>query len=213
MIPRDEGQVRDLVEKLKRGDITPKEAQRELRKRKLGHEETWKDFIGFVVWGILCFLPGFAKLTGLGIFSFFAQLPPMEFPPIVIYLSITLFIAMIPLAVLQAYFNSKKGGGGHEDHTVILLKNGPYGIVRHPGVVAWTVFFSMIPIILSGVVPFTILSVIAIVEIIATNYYLCACEEKTLDIPKWGDEYRRYMKEVPRWNFIKGLWNLRKRRK
>ena len=209
----DEGRVKDLVEKLKGGDITPKEAQRELRKRELGHEETWKDFIGFVVWGILCFLPGFAKLTGLGILSFFAQLPAMEFPPIVIYLSIALFIAMIPLAVLQAYFNSKKGGGGHEDHTVILLKNGPYGVVRHPGVVAWTVFFSMIPIILSGVVPFTILSVIAIVEIIATNYYLCAWEEKTLDIPKWGDEYRRYMKEVPRWNFIKGLWNLRKRRK
>ena len=208
----DEGRVRDLVEKLKRGDITPKEVQIKLRKRGLGHEETWKDFIGFVVWGILCFLPGFAKLTGLGILSFFAQLPAMEFPPIVIYLSIALFIAMIPLAVLQAYFNSKKGVGGHEDHTVILLKNGPYGLVRHPGVVAWTVFFSMIPIILSGVVPFTILSVIAIVEIIATNYYLCAWEEKTLDIPKWGDEYRHYMKEVPRWNIIKGLWNLRKKR-
>jgi len=204
-----ESKVEDLAEKLRKGDITPKEVQRELRKRELGHEETWKDFIGFVVWGVLCFLPGFAKLTGLGILSFFAQLPPMEFPPIVIYFSIALFIAMIPLAVLQHYFNFKKGGCGSEDHTVILLKNGPYGIVRHPGVVAWTVFLSMIPIILSGVVPFTILSVTAIVEIIATNYYLCALEEKTLDIPKWGDEYRQYMKEVPRFNFIKGLWNLR----
>ena len=208
----DEGRVKDLVEKLKGEDITPKEAQRKLRKRGLGHEETWKDFIGFVVWGILCFLPGFAKLTGLGILSFFAQLPAMEFPPIVIYLSIALFIAMIPLAVLQYYFNSKKGGGGHEDHTVILLKNGPYGIVRHPGVVSWTVFFATAPIIFSEAIPFTILSAIAIVVIIATNCYGCTWEEKTLDIPKWGDEYRQYMKEVPRFNFIKGLWNLRKKR-
>lgn len=207
-----ESKVKDLVEKVEKGEITSDEAQKELRKRGLGHEETWEDFIGYVMWGVLCFLPGFAKLTGLGILSFFVRLPAMEFSLIVIYLSIALFIAMIPLAVLQYYFNSKKGGCGHEDHTVILLENGPYGIVRHPGVVAWTVFFSTIPIILSGVVPFTILSIIAIVEIIAYSYYECVVEERTLDIPKWGDEYRQYMKEVPRWNFIKGLWNLRKRR-
>jgi len=36
-------------------------------------------------------------------------------------------------------------------------------------------------------------------------------EEEKLDIPKWGDEYRQYMKEVPRFNFIKGVWNMRKR--
>ena len=202
-----------MVDKLRKEEITATEAQRELRKRGLRHEETLKDFIGYVVWGVLCFLPGFAKMTGLGILSFFAQLPPMEFPPVVIYLSIALFIAMIPLAVLQAYFNSKKGGCGSEDDTVIFLKNGPYGIVRHPGVVSWTVFFSTAPIILSGVVPFTILSVIAIVEIIATNYYLCVVEEKTLNIPKWGDEYRQYMKEVPRFNFILGIWRRIKRRK
>lgn len=29
--------------------------------------------------------------------------------------------------------------------------------------------------------------------------------EEKLDIPRWGDEYRRYMKEVPRFNFVLGL--------
>ena len=210
-LSKGEGKIKDLVEKLERGEITSEEAQRELRKRGLGHEETWKDFIGSVVWGVLCFLPGFAKMTDLGILSFFVQLPSMEFSPIVIYLSIAIFITAIPLVAWFTYFNIKKGGCHSEDHTVILLKSGPYGIVRHPGTVSFTAFFVTIPIILSGVIPFTILSVIAIVEIIATNYYLCVWEEKTLDIPKWGDEYRIYMKEVPRWNFIKGLWNLRKK--
>ena len=206
-----ESKVKDLAEKLRKGEITPEEAQRELRKRGLGHEETWKDFVWHVVWGILCFLPAIAKGTGIEILSLFARLPAMEFPPIVIYLSITLFIAMIPLAVWGFYFNSKKGGCGSEDHTVILLKNGPYGIVRHPAGVSWTVFFATAPLILSGVVPFTILSAIAIVEIISISYYGCAWEEKTLDILKWGDEYRQYMKEVPRFNFILGLWRLRRK--
>jgi len=209
----EKGAVKDLAEKLRKGKITSDEARRELRKRGLGHEEGWKDFIGYVVWGILCFLPGVAKLTGLEILSFFAQLPTMKFPPIIIYFSIALFIAMIPLAVSQYYFNSRRGGCDHEDHTVILFENGPYGIVRHPGVLSFTVFLVTVPIILSGVVPFTILSAIAIVEIIAYSYYECVVEERTLNIPKWGDKYREYMKEVPRFNFILGIWRWAKKKK
>jgi protein-S-isoprenylcysteine O-methyltransferase Ste14 len=200
------------VEKLRKGEITSDEARREIRKRGLGHEETWKDFIGYVVWGILCFLPAIARGTGLGILSFFAQLPAIEFPAIVVYLSIILFIVMIPLTAWGMYFNSKSGGCRSEDHTVILLKSGPYGIVRHPSGVAWAIFFATAPIILSGVVPFTILSVVAIVGIIAYHYYGCVVEERELDIPKWGDEYKQYMMEVPRFNFINGLWNLRGRK-
>lgn len=55
-----------------------------------------------------------------------------------------------------------------------------------------------------------VLSVIAMVEIVALSYHTSIKEERELNIKKWGDEYRRYMGEVPRWNFIKGLWNLRK---
>jgi len=36
-------------------------------------------------------------------------------------------------------------------------------------------------------------------------------EEKKLDIPKWGDEYLQYMKEVPRFNFILGIWRLKRK--
>ena len=84
--------------------------------------------------------------------------------------------------------------------------------MRHPGGVSWTVFFATAPIILSGHVPFTILSVIGIVEIIAFHYYGSVVEERTLNIPKWGDEYRQYMEEVPRFNFILGIWRLIRKR-
>ena len=207
-----ESKVKDLGEKLRKGEITSDEARRELRKIGLGHEETWKDFIGYVVWGILCFLPAFARETGLGFLSFFAQLPAIEFSAIVVYLSISLFIVMIPLTAWGIYSNiKKKGGCRSEDHIAILLKSGAYAIVRHPSGVAWAIFFATAPIILSGVVPFTILSVVAIVGIVAYHYYGCVVEERELDMPKWGEEYIQYMKEVPRFNFIKVLWNLRKR--
>jgi protein-S-isoprenylcysteine O-methyltransferase Ste14 len=207
----NQSKVKELGEKRRKGEITSEEARRELREIGLGHEETWKDFIGYVVWGILCFLPLFARETKLGFLSFFTQLSAIEFPAIVVYLSIILFIAMIPLTAWGMYFNSRKGGCRSEDHTVILLKSGPYAIVRHPSGVAWAIFFATAPIILSGVFPFTILSVVAIVGIVAYHYYECVVEERELDIPKWGKEYTQYMKEVPRFNFIKGLWNLRKR--
>jgi protein-S-isoprenylcysteine O-methyltransferase Ste14 len=206
-----QSKVKELGEKVRRGEITSDEARRELRKMGLGHEETWKDFIGYVVWGILCFLPAFAKETKLGFLSFFAQLPAIQFPAIVVYLSIILVIVMIPLMAWFTYYNIKKGGCGVEDHTVILLKSGPYAIVRHPGVVSFTIIFLAIPIILSGAAPFTILSVVATVGIIVFHYYGCMVEERILDIPKWGEEYLQYMKEVPRFNLIKGIWNLRKR--
>jgi len=66
-------------------------------------------------------------------------------------------------------------------------------------------------IILSAYVYFTPLSVIAIITMIVYNYYMFWIEEK-YNIMKWGDEYRQYMKEVLRFNFIKGLWNLNRRK-
>jgi protein-S-isoprenylcysteine O-methyltransferase Ste14 len=210
-VDENQSKVKELGEKRRKGEITADEARRELRKIGLGHEETWKESIVYVVWGILCFLPLFARETKLRFLSFFTQLSAIEFPSIVVYLSIMLVIVMIAFMAWFMYYNVKKGGCGSEDHTVILLKSGPYAIVRHPGTASFTIIFVVIPVILSGVVPFTILSLIATVEIAAYHYYACAVEERTLDIPKWGEEYLQYMKEVPRFNFIKGLWNLRKR--
>jgi len=210
-VEENQSKVKELGEKRRKGEITSEEARRELIEIGLGHKETWKDFIVYVVWGILCFLPVFARETELGFLSFFAQLPAIQFPAIVVYLLIILVIVMIPFMAWFMYYNVKKGGCGVEDHTVILLKSGPYAIVRHPGVVSFTIIFAVVPVILSGVVPFTILSVVATVAIIAFHYYGCIVEERILDIPKWGEEYLQYMKEVPRFNLIKGIWNLRKR--
>lgn len=207
-----EGQVKDLVERIERGEITPKKIVSKLKEsRELKYKTPmWNYFCG-LIWGALCFLPAIAKFSRLGILSFFTRLSAIEFPAIVIYLSIIIFIVAVFLTAWGIYFRIKKGGLHSEDDTIILLKNGPYRIVRHSSDLALTIFFITIPIFLSKYVPFTILSVIGIAEIIASNYYISIKEEE-LNLRKWGDEYRQYMKEVPRWNIIKGLWNLRKNR-
>lgn len=80
--------------------------------------------------------------------------------------------------------------------------------MRHPSVFSIMMWFIFLLIILSVKVPFTFLSVTAIIIAVVSHYYMIYVEEK-INIMKWGDEYIQYMKEVPRFNFIKGLWNLR----
>jgi len=209
-----EGEVKDLVEKLERGEITSKEIVEKLKERRLTEKAILKyEAWGYVIWGILCFLPAIAKYSGLEVLSFLVRLPTIKFPAIIIYLAIAFFVAAIPLTVSGVRCNIKKGGCHSEDETIILLREGPYKVLRHPSHLAWTVFFVTIPIFISKWVPFTILSIVGIVQFIALSYHTSLKEEKELDLEKWGDEYRQYMVEVPRWNFIKGLCNLKRRGK
>jgi protein-S-isoprenylcysteine O-methyltransferase Ste14 len=76
--------------------------------------------------------------------------------------------------------------------------------MRHPAVLSMMLPI-LLPIILSPIISFIILLVAAIIMMIVYFYYGCYLEEKKLDIPKWSDEYRQYMKEVPRFNFVLGI--------
>jgi len=207
-----EGKVKDLVEKLETGKLTPKEVLKILEERGVRHRENWKDFIGCIVWGILCFLPAAAKFSNLEILNLFVRLPTIEFPLAAVYLAIILFIFAVCMEVYVAYWRMKKGGLGSEDDTVVLLKEGPHRIVRHPSLIDWTVGFIAMTVAISDYVPFTILSVVGNTALIIYAYWGALVEERELNLKKWGDEYRQYMKEVPTFNFVKGLWNLRKRR-
>jgi len=198
---KKEEHVKDLAEKLERGEAAPKEALRELKERGLTEKESW-EIIPWVIWFIL-WLP----LN----FKFSAQLPAIHFPLVVIYISIAIAALGILLCIWVTRMHYKRGGLGH-DETIILFKDGIYGVVRHPGVLGFMPFPILLPIIISPYVPFSPLSIAAIIVMIVYLYYGEYLEEK-MDIEKWGDEYRQYMKEVPRFNFIKGLWNLRKKRK
>jgi len=189
-----------LVEKLQRGEITPKDGLKELKKRGLLESEKWEIIpwaIYFILWLPLNFM-------------FSDRLPRIHFPPIVIYISLAIGLLGILVGIWASRMHYKRGGLKH-DETVILFKEGPYRVMRHPAVLVMMMPI-LLPIILSAYVPFSPLSVAAIITMIVYVYHGCLLEEKKLDIPKWGDEYLQYMKEVPRFNFILGIWKWAKRR-
>jgi protein-S-isoprenylcysteine O-methyltransferase Ste14 len=204
------GQVEDLVKKLERGEMTSKAALKELGKRGLLEPERW-EIIPWMAYFMLWLLPLVSIRLKLDFLVFFAQLPSISFPAIVIHVSLATGLLGILVGIWATRMHYKRGGLNH-DETVILLKEGPYQVMRHPAGLAMMLPI-LLPIILSPYIPFTILSVAAITTMIVCLYYSCLLEEKKLDIPKWGDEYLQYVKEVPMFNFIKGLWNLLKRRK
>lgn len=217
-IPVEEGQVKDLVEKLKTGELTRKEALKILKERGLKHGSarrsvfyTIGEWMVIIIWVVLCFIYVPFKLTNSSFLDSFDRLPTIVFPISVIYLSIILFIASI---VLQAYVSwyRKEKGGLTEGDPVILVKEGPYAVVRHPSNVLSTITFVTLPIVISSILPFTVLSGIGIIILTVGMYWGTLLEEKYETLRKWGDDYRQYMNEVPSFNFIKGLWNLWKRR-
>jgi protein-S-isoprenylcysteine O-methyltransferase Ste14 len=213
----DEGQVKDLVEKLQRGEITSKEAYKRLEERGLTeglNPSFWGklvlDIIPWPTYFILWLLPVWSMELKLDFLEFFAQLPAFRLPAIVIYVSLVLVAIGTFFLIWAGCSHRKRGGLKKADETIIFYREGPYCIMRHPEVFGFVMWIYLLPVILSSKVPFTPLPIAAIIVMIVYFYYGTRAEEK-LDIEKWGNEYQQYMKEVPRFNFIKGLWNMRKR--
>jgi len=203
--------VEDLKEKLGSGEITPKKAKEILHERGFSGQESWKWTVsGITVWAvyfILCLLPTLVEQSGL---EFFAQLPAFHFQVIVIYISVALLATAIVLIVWVHLLHRKWGGLRESGETVIFYRKGLFSIMRHPGVFGFLIGGVSLPFVLSKPLTFTPLSVAAIIIWLAYHYYTILVEEK-INIEKWGEEYQRYMKEVPRFNFILGIWRLRER--
>jgi protein-S-isoprenylcysteine O-methyltransferase Ste14 len=107
----------------------------------------------------------------------------------------------------------KKGGTHDEDEPIIFIREGPYAIMRHPNDFGLPLFFLLFTVVANGIIPFTILSVIGnILFFIGVAYYVTVGEDE-LNLLKWGEKYKRYIEEVPRFNFILGAWRLAKRRR
>jgi len=215
---KKEGKVKDLVEELQRGEITSKEALKKLEERRLTEGTvggSWESTLGFIPWVIhfiLWLLPTWARHFKLDFLEWFAQLRTITIPSVAIYISIVFIVVGTFFLVWGILSHRKKGGLKKTGEAIILYKEGPYSFMRHPQVAGGMMWPFLLPIILSEFVSFTVLSIAAIVIMIIYFYYGTHMEEK-LSIEKWGDEYQQYMKEVPGFNFILGLWRLRKRRK
>jgi len=90
-------------------------------------------------------------------------------------------------------------------HTTKMVVTGLYAIVRHPQYTAG-ILFSIALILISQDLVVILLGVIMIpilyVDIIMADRY---------ELAKFGDDYARYMEQVPGTNFILGIFRLLKR--
>ena len=201
----EKGRVKDLVEKIQRGELTSKEAKKRLKEQGLMGQASWK----WTLFGLIIYALYFILWVPLNI-ELSAQLQVISFPMAVIYISLILVAIGTFFAIWVTYSHQKKGGLRGSDETIIFYREGLYSVMRHPGVFGFMIWFICLPIILSLHVPFTYLTVTGIILIVISHYYMVHVEEK-INVVKWGDEYIQYMKEVPRFNFLLGLWNLRKK--
>ena len=92
-------------------------------------------------------------------------------------------------------------------HTTKLVDKGIYSIIRHPQYGGGLyVAFSLI------LIQQTLVSIILGIICIITSYLSMVFEEERV-ILKFGDEYKDYMKRVPRVNLLSGLIRKIKRKK
>jgi len=213
---RTEGAVKDLAEKYEKGEILPKEVKEESKQRGIIVDKLSFTPIGilFSIMGtvgfFLCILPTVYKYSRFEVLSFSTQFKVIDIPLIVIGIFVAIAIIMTPLIIYSSRLRKRIGGCEAEDFTVVLIKEGHYSIVRHPthlSALAWVI---AIVFFISPWVSFTLLSILGILMVILA-FYLMEIQEEKFNQVKFGDEYRQYIKEVPRWNLIKGYWNLKKR--
>ena len=200
---REEGLVKEILSK---GELAAEEIQKELWEKNVSFVRSYdRAFTGlFLVLAILWLLPAIAEWSGWGSLSFFAQLPRVDFPMAVIVIGAVLFVAAVSLEIRVNIMRQKQGGCQDMHETVAIVREGPYAVIRHPGYLTEIAYFGLLPILLSEWVPFTILAAISIAIWVASIAYLIRAEDN-FNLRKWGEEYRRYMKEVPAVNFVKGL--------
>ena len=103
----------------------------------------------------------------------------------------------------------RKGGvakGKSYVHTTILVDTGLYSIVRHPQYTAG-ILFSLALMLISQNWLIAAMGLIVIlllyVDILIADKY---------EIEKFGDDYKRYMKKVPRTNFLLGIFRILRHR-
>ncbi len=90
------------------------------------------------------------------------------------------------------------------ENTTLLIESGIFRVIRHPLYVGLA-FWSIGLILLIQSIPSTILGMVALF-----CFWMASKKEDEFNIKKFGDSYKEYMKNVPMWNFLKGLRNLKK---
>ena len=117
---------------------------------------------------------------------------------------ISVTFGWLPMVQLKRY--GRVADGKAYVHTSQLVRRGLYGIVRHPQYTA----LPLLNISLMLITQHWLIILLGIPPILLMIPDLCKADNEGL--AKFGDEYRAYAEQVPKVNFVIGLWRWMKRR-
>jgi hypothetical protein len=138
----EEGLVREI---LGDGPRSPEELKEELRTKHIcfvqAYDRTFSALLGLLA--ALWLPPAIAQWTRWGLLRFFAELPRVDFPIGVLLGAAVAFVAALALEARLVTMRQRQGGCHDAHETIVLVRHGPYGVVRHPGYLAEMVYFSV----------------------------------------------------------------------
>ena len=161
----------------------------------------WKEYILSCIWGPLLIIQIILVFI-LGVFNE-AGFNEVMYIGWVIW-AISVIFGFLPIFTFKIKGNVPKGKS--YVHTKTLVVTGIYSIIRHPQYTAGILFSIALILIAQN----WLVLVLGIV-LIPLLYIDIAMADKH-EIEKFGDEYKQYMKMVPRANFMLGIIKLLMRR-
>ena len=116
----------------------------------------------------------------------------------------TLAVAMVLGWRARVAFQTKGGAREGESwlHTTTVVATGIYAVVRHP------MYLSFLLISLSLVLLSQHWLTAVLGAIVMVLLYNDMCREEKSNLERFGDDYQRYMEQVPRVNFVAGAIRL-----
>jgi len=155
---------------------------------------SWKGHVPGTLSSILFILQ---IVVGVYLLSEVSQIEALAYVGVGLYVSSGLILGMLPVFEFR-----KKGGvkkGQSYVHTTKLVDTGIYSVVRHPQYVTFIMWA------FSGMLLFQHWGVILLgVPVIPLTYIDLIREDKRC-VERFGEEYKAYMKRVPRANFLLGI--------
>jgi protein-S-isoprenylcysteine O-methyltransferase Ste14 len=155
---------------------------------------SWKDHVP-VTFTTLLFLSQI--VVGIYLVSEVSQNEVLAYAGVGLYVFSGMIFGMLPVFEFR-----KKGGvqkGQSYIHTTKLVDTGIYSVVRHPQ------YVTFIQWAISGMLLFQHWTVILLgVPVIPLTYIDLIRADKAC-VERFGDDYKAYMKKVPRANFLLGI--------
>jgi len=151
----------------------------------------WKKYI-------LSSVAGFFSLTQFTFIFFFSN----EGFQILRYFGWIIWVISLVFGWMPIFVLARKGGvpkGKSYVHTTILVETGIYAIVRHPQYLA----LPLLNLALILIAQHWIIAIIGVVAIVLMYIDILNADQEGID--KFGNEYKRYMRTVPRTNFLLGI--------